>query len=467
MKKIKILKVFAIMPLVLMIMFGGCGASKSVDDEVSEVEGSGNENQDNDLLSADSSAISSDETPEGQIERVDNPDGGWTISEYDETGEEVKQSIYDAEGNLKQVKEYRGAGSERKLLEETYYDAAGKLMRNVVYNDDGSIKATKEYEYNDAGEKDKVIDCRYNTNGTILSAVEYDGDGKQNKAVTYTYYANGSLKSTSESDGYGQTKIVSYRYNANGDLKSTSERITGRKKVDRGNVGSESSEEVVRQKETEHFVFYSTSQDIAVLDVIAETLEGYYAKVTSDLGIEPHDKTKVYVSPSLEEYHKAIGRPDAPDWSVGSARQGDLYMVSPLNPGPAHNYDDMFDIAVHEFTHVVVWQYGWNPPSYLNEGIATYEAGQNNMTEFYVRRDIANGTQPSMKEMAGWNSYADMEDADRAYAYGYVYIDFALEVDGYDTVISLLEGKTQTEAFGMSMEELNEKWMDFLTSYEK
>ena len=467
MKKRKIFKVFTIMPLVLMIMFSGCGANKSVDDEVSEIEGSGNENQDNDLLSADSSAISSDEASEGQIERVDNPDGGWTISEYDETGEEVKQSIYDAEGNLKQVKEYGGAGSERKLLEETYYDAAGKLMRNVAYNDDGSIKVTKEYEYNDAGEMDKVTKCRYDTNGTILSAIEYDGDGKPNKAVTYTYYANGSLKSTSESDGYGQTKIVSYRYNANGDLKSTSERITGRKKVDRGNVGSESSEEMVRQKETEHFVFYSTSQDIAVLDVIAETLEGYYAKVTSDLGIEPHDKTKVYVSPSLEEHHRAVGRPDDPDWAVGEARKGDIYMVSPLNPGPAHNYDDMFDIAVHEFTHVVVWQHGWYPPSYLNEGIATYEAGQNDATEFYVRRDIANGTPPSMKEMAGWNSYVDMDDADRAYAYGYGYIDFALEFDGYDTVISLLEGKQQTEAFGMSMEELNEKWMDFLASYEQ
>lgn len=218
------------------------------------------------------------------------------------------------------------------------------------------------------------------------------------------------------------------------------------------------------QKETEHFVFYCTVQDIGVLDKLEESFEGCYERTTTDLGKAPAGKTNVYVYPDLQSLHNAEGRPDDPDWSCGEAWNGSVYMVSPLNPGPAHDYDDMFEVAVHEYVHVIVQQINQRQESYLDEGIACYEAGQKG-SPYYVRNDIAYGTLPALTDLLADEGFLYVSDAGKAYAYAYIYIDFIVKTFGFDSVIALLSGKSQTEAFGVSMEEANRKWIDFLNAY--
>lgn len=213
-----------------------------------------------------------------------------------------------------------------------------------------------------------------------------------------------------------------------------------------------------QQRETDHFVFYCTDQDVKALDDLVDSLENCYEKVTSDLGKAPSDKTRVDIYPDIKTYHDAIGRPSAPDWAVGEARSGCIYVVSPLNPGPAHNYDDIIIIAVHEYTHIVVEQFNRCQPTYLNEGIACYEAGQTSSI-YSIKNDMTQGTLPSLTELENYSSLSD------PYTYSRIYIDFVVETFGFDKVVSLLEGKSQTEVFGISTEQLNEKWIAFLIHY--
>lgn len=70
-------------------------------------------------------------------------------------------------------------------------------------------------------------------------------------------------------------------------------------------------------KESQHFEFYSTHDDIKVLDSLAITLENNYARITNRLGIQIGKKVKVKVFPNIQAFHAAINLPDAPDWVVG------------------------------------------------------------------------------------------------------------------------------------------------------
>jgi len=215
---------------------------------------------------------------------------------------------------------------------------------------------------------------------------------------------------------------------------------------------------LTRRRETDHFIMYYTDQDEEVLDALAEAFEGCYKRVTSDLGKTLPGRTRVDISPDLEAHHNAVGRPDDPDWSVGEARNGCIYIVSPLNPGPVHHYHSIIAVAVHEFVHIVVEQFKRCQPFYLNEGIACYEAGQLDNIKYYVPKDRENGTLPSLTDLEDDNIIGD----GRVYTYGPAYVDFVVKTFGFDKILAQLEGKPQTEVFGMSMEELNEKWMGWL-----
>jgi len=136
-------------------------------------------------------------------------------------------------------------------------------------------------------------------------------------------------------------------------------------------------------KESKHFNFYSTRDDIKVLDSIAITLENNYSRITNLLGTQIDKKINVKVFPNMKAFHAAINIPDAPDWVVGSCNGDELMMVSPLNPGSVHTYASLMQVIVHEFVHIAVsyarGDKDWSAlPRWLSEGYAQYEAGQIN-----------------------------------------------------------------------------------------
>ena len=108
---------------------------------------------------------------------------------------------------------------------------------------------------------------------------------------------------------------------------------------------SAASSGLKQQRETEHFVFYCSDGDVEALDDLEESFEGYYDRVTTDLGRAPSGKTTVNVYPSVQAFHNAMGRPNDPDWCVGEAKHGRVYMTSPLNPGSHHDYGSIIQMV--------------------------------------------------------------------------------------------------------------------------
>lgn len=218
-----------------------------------------------------------------------------------------------------------------------------------------------------------------------------------------------------------------------------------------------------QQRETEHFVFYCMDQDVKALDDLAEALEGCYERTTTDLGKAPSGKVKVNIYPDIDSFHNAMGRPNAPDWSVGEAKNGALYMTSPLNPGPAHDYDGMLQIAVHEFVHIIINLFG-NVPSYLHEGVACYEAGQNRYETLssFIAGQMDQNKVPSLSSLEKFNS-----SSEGMYQYGPAFVDFIARCYGFDAVVALLEGKSLATATGkdgasMQNQSFNEFWWQHL-----
>lgn len=212
-----------------------------------------------------------------------------------------------------------------------------------------------------------------------------------------------------------------------------------------------------RQRETEHFVFYCMDQDVEALDDLEASFEGCYERTTTDLGRAPSGKTRVNIYPDIQSYHNAVGRPNAPATSVGTGMNGVVYITSPLNPGPNHGYNSIIQIAVHEFVHIIVEQFHRSQPSYLNEGIACYEAGQTNIA---IQEDIEQDALPSLSTLQSLNSSSNSRY--NVYTYGPAYVNFIVRRFGFDKVVSLLEGKNRSTVLGVSDSELNELWLAFL-----
>jgi len=222
-----------------------------------------------------------------------------------------------------------------------------------------------------------------------------------------------------------------------------------------------SSGQMTKQKETEHFEFAAMDQDKDAVEDLAKALEDCYERVTADLKKTPTGKTIVEVYPDLASYHRAIGQPNAPDWSVGqyTSSDGRIRMVSPNNPGPSHDYEGMLEVAVHEYVHRIVDLFGRRQPIYLNEGIAAYEAGQGQNVGAFVKDQMPKNKVPSLSLLEKYNS-----NSEGLYQYGYAYIHFVTESYGFDKVISLLEGKSRTQVFGKDEQTINREWWDFLAN---
>lgn len=172
------------------------------------------------------------------------------------TGERRSES-YDSDGNLSSVYEYNRNGKTTKSenyrngklwsAEENEYDESGNLIKSSSYDADRKFTSYSVYGYNESGKRIKI--SKYDESGTlteyteikrdgdyILSETVYDADGNKTKYTEYlentpdynTYsrtkryerYENGKLAELREYNENGKTlKSSSYK---NGSLESYS-----------------------------------------------------------------------------------------------------------------------------------------------------------------------------------------------------------------------------------------------------
>lgn len=218
------------------------------------------------------------------------------------------------------------------------------------------------------------------------------------------------------------------------------------------------------RKETEHFQFYCAESDAECLKDLAETLEGNYSRITSDLNADLGFKVKVYLYKDINTFHKAIGQIDAPDWVVGAAFGNDIQMVSPLRPGRIHNYDSLIKVVVHEFTHVVIKNIS-SPeviiPQWLNEGVATYEAKQTDQL-YGIGKLIRLDRIPSIETLESNSSYDAMSD-NKLYQFSYTLAEFIINKYGIEKLNNFIRSPSDYSGIlGVDNNDFEQAWKDYL-----
>lgn len=224
---------------------------------------------------------------------------------------------------------------------------------------------------------------------------------------------------------------------------------------------SEDPKTIKLRQESDHFNFYSIKIDKESLNDLEENLESNYERIAKDLQVTLDEKIKVTIYPNISEFHKAIGMEDAEDWLVGLARNGEIMMVSPLNPGSVHNYESLMKVIVHEYTHILVENIKSNTAAYLNEGIAVVEANQINENSKYYLKEVAKADKlPSIDEMQ--NNYSKLE---QPYEVSGGFVDFIVNKYGYDKIIDLIKEPDDIEnIIGSTKEEIIAKWSEYILS---
>ena len=224
---------------------------------------------------------------------------------------------------------------------------------------------------------------------------------------------------------------------------------------------SEDPKTIKLRQESDHFNFYSTKVDKESLDDLEDKLESNYERISKDLQVTLDEKIKVTIYPNISDFHKAIGRMVAEDWLVGVARNNEILMVSPLNPGSIHTYESLMKVIVHEYTHILIGEINSNTDVYLNEGIAVVEANQiDDNTKYYLKEAIRLNKLPSIDEMK--NNYSGLE---QPYIVSGGFVEFIINEYGYDKIIDLIKNPDDIEnIIGSTKEEMIAKWNEYIIS---
>ena len=219
------------------------------------------------------------------------------------------------------------------------------------------------------------------------------------------------------------------------------------------------------EKETEHFIIHYTEFDKACIDKVSDVLESSYDRITNNLKQGLQEKLIIEVHSDHKQLCIALGFPDAPDWVRGGlCGVGKIAIASPLNPPMGSKFDNVVNTAVHEFVHIIVNKINNNTPRWLNEGIAGFEAKDNdeNWIRKTVRNGLANNLVPDFKDLDTGEDFETFFKRD-GYQYSYTIIEFIVEEFGYDKLYGLINNPDNFLcSFDVTESEMQDKWIEYI-----
>lgn len=216
--------------------------------------------------------------------------------------------------------------------------------------------------------------------------------------------------------------------------------------------------------ETQHFIINYSEMDIPCIDKVSDVLEANYNKVTNNLKQQLQEKLTVELHGDLNQMHIALGLPDAPDWIRGGLGIGKIIIASPLNPPPGSGFNNVVNTAVHEFVHIIIREINVDIPRWLDEGIASYEAKDNdeNWIKNTVSRGLENNTIPSFNDLDTGEDFQAFFKKD-GYQYSYTIVESIVNTFGYDKLYNLIKSPDNfIKVFGMAENELQNKWIEYI-----
>lgn len=230
------------------------------------------------------------------------------------------------------------------------------------------------------------------------------------------------------------------------------------------NVPIEKGYKLNLRKETQHFIIHYTEFDKRCIDKVLEVLENSYNRITNDFSEQLHEKLIIEIHPDYNQLHIALGFPNAPDWVRGGLGIDKIVIASPLNPPPGSEFYNVLNTAVHEFVHIIVNKINDNTPRWLNEGIACYEAKDNN--ENWIIKTVENGLVnniiPTFKDLDTGEDFETFFKRN-GYQYSYTIVESIIKLFGYDKLRKLIKSPNSfVEIFGITEDELQDKWNDYI-----
>ena len=216
--------------------------------------------------------------------------------------------------------------------------------------------------------------------------------------------------------------------------------------------------------ETQHFIINYNEEDKDCQDDVASLLESSYFRIAMTFEQKFDDKLIIEIYTNLKELHLALGFPDAPDWIRGGLGSGKIIIASPLNPPPGSGYSNVVNTAVHEFIHIILNKINNNIPRWLDDGVASFEAKDNN--EVWIKNTIKQGIEENAIPL-----FNDLDTGDdfetffkrNGYQYSYSIIEFVVEEFGYEKLLHFIKNPRDFKgAFGLTEDQFRDKWVDYL-----
>ena len=153
---------------------------------------------------------------------------GYSVYGYNESGKRIKISEYDGDDKLTEYTEAKYDGE--RILSETVYDGSGNKTMYTEYiifkykhnGYEGTISEIKTREEYKNGKLEHRTEYEYDENGNRIKTSEYDGDGKLTE-YTEAKYDGERILSESRYDGNGKLiRRTEDEYDENGKkLKSS------------------------------------------------------------------------------------------------------------------------------------------------------------------------------------------------------------------------------------------------------
>lgn len=237
--------------------------------------------------------------------------------------------------------------------------------------------------------------------------------------------------------------------------------------IDKGKFNMlEKSCELNLVKETAHFIVYYTEVDEIAIHKIADVLENNYTRIINIFNEQLSEKLCIEIHSNLKQLHGALGLSDAPNWIRGGLGVDRIVIASPLNPPPGSNFDNVVNTAVHEFIHIIINKINGNTPRWLNEGIACFEAKDND--EGWIRQTVkeglSNNTVPTFNDLDTGEDFETFFQYD-GYQYSYTIVEAIISLFGYEKLNQLIQSpKNFIEIFEMTQIEVQNKWMNYIES---
>lgn len=218
--------------------------------------------------------------------------------------------------------------------------------------------------------------------------------------------------------------------------------------------------DLTRQLETANFIFNYENEKEATKE-ISEKLENSYSRICETYLVKFNKKLNVDIYTNQQELVEVLSpyiNPEQLSFCVGIALDsGNIMMISPNNPGPNHSYEDIIDVAVHEFVHCVtlklLGQVEPIIPDWLWEGIAVYESGQLK-TSPPISWLIEQEPVPTIFQLEE-NFYS------RNYCYDYsgLLVKYLVDKYGYEKLLKFIKNSQNFEVvFGLNKDQLSENW---------